>query len=128
MTLNRLIIFFATIHLRRAIVANPFRCIFGRYRRNHLRPLGQTRWNMRMNLTKSITTVGIALSLFVAATTGVLAAQTTASAPLPSNTSNTPNASIKPMNERYLLTHTSAVYAQADTSSAVLGRVHKKST
>jgi len=78
-----------------------------------------------MNLTKSITTVGIALSLLVA-TIGVPAAQTSASAPLPSNASDTPNASIKPMNERYLLTHTSAVYAQADTSSAVIGRVHKK--
>jgi hypothetical protein len=79
-----------------------------------------------MNLTKSVATVGIALSLSLA-TIGGLAAQTSApSAPAPSAASETGNPSIKPMNERYLVSHTSAVYAQADTSSTVIGHVHKK--
>jgi hypothetical protein len=78
-----------------------------------------------MDLIKIVATIGIALSLSVA-TTGGLAAQTSAPSAPVSSASNTGNARIKPMNERYLLSHTSAVYAQADTSSAVIGHVHKK--
>ena len=79
-----------------------------------------------MNFTKSLATVGIALSLSTA-TIGGLAAQTSApSTPVSSTASDVGNPPIKPMNERYLLSRTSAVYAQADTSSAVIGHVHKK--
>ncbi|HEY2108178.1 MAG TPA: SH3 domain-containing protein [Candidatus Binataceae bacterium] len=88
-----------------------------------------------MGLTKSIATIGFALSLS-AITIGGLAAQTSpppapaSSAPPPapasSTASDTGSAPIKPMHEHYLVSHSSAVYAQADTSSAVVGHVHRK--
>jgi hypothetical protein len=73
-----------------------------------------------MSITKSMAAIGIALS-FSIITIGGLAAQTSAP-PAPVSTT----ANIKPMNESYLLSHTSAVYAQADTSSAVIAHVHRK--
>jgi hypothetical protein len=88
-----------------------------------------------MDFTKSIATVGFALSLSVL-TVGGLAAQTSAPpapvsstappAPASSTTSDTGSAPIKPMHEHYLVSHSSAVYAQADTSSAVIGHVHRR--
>src|SRR5579864_9308824 len=91
---------------------------------NHLRSLVQTRCNIGMNFTKSIATVGFALSLSVIAIGG-LAAQTSAPsapasappapasstappAPASSTTSDTGNAPIKPMHEHYLVSHSSA--------------------
>jgi Bacterial SH3 domain len=80
-----------------------------------------------MNFAKSVATVGFALSLSVI-TIGGLAAQTSAPPPAPasSTASDTGNKPIKPMKERYLVSHSSAVYAQADTSSAVIGHVYRK--
>ena len=96
-----------------------------------------------MNFEKSFATFGFALSLSVI-TIGGLAAQTsppaapasstmppaaassTAPAAPPSSADTGTAAPIKPMHERYLVSHGSAVYAQADTSSAVIGHVHSR--
>jgi len=102
---------------------------------NHLRSWVQTWCNIGMDFTKSLATIGLALSVSVM-TIGGLAAQTSAPpgpasstappAPPTSAASDTGTKPIKPMHEHYLLSHSSAVYAQADTSSAVIGHVHRK--
>lgn len=96
-----------------------------------------------MEFTRNIAIIGLAIS-FSFITVGSVSAQTSAEPPpapsappaastapappraAPAAAADTGNLPIKPMHERYLLSHNSAVYAQADTSSAVIAHLHRK--